>query len=192
MFKLGNIFRTNTKGASASTFSIRGDPGALHPYAGAAQDNSDIVDGMVHRATLRLRTPLHFLLRDGEVRSASDLPAEADARHEIWTPKLKSWRTMGINVDDAPEGKSSSDCGQVDRAAFLPFLITVRTAYERPAESDAAKMQAVKAVLRQPQHAKWVRKLGGQIATIAKLVKDSKQVGSDHPIKPTEAKGGSE
>lgn len=97
--------------------------------------NCDIISGLRFCATMQLRTPLRVLLRHGEI--FNDLPNEppqiARAQWEgIWTTKTRSFRELGIELDEPPPGHIASSIGPipVDGGDYLKFLIAVREIVE--------------------------------------------------------------
>ena len=95
--------------------------------------NDDVIKGMEFCATMQLRTPLRVLLRHGEIHSnmSAEPPNIAKEMWEgIWIHQLKTWREMGINMDEMPESTMASDIGDVQEEDYLPFLITVRKIVE--------------------------------------------------------------
>lgn len=77
--------------------------------------NADIVKGVRWVSTLDMRTSAICRARDGQVYqlgSGPRPPGHPNCRSTI-TPVLKSWRELGIDVDDAPEGTRASMDGQV-------------------------------------------------------------------------------
>ncbi|ASY62511.1 Phage protein [Sinorhizobium sojae CCBAU 05684] len=77
--------------------------------------NSDVIKGVVWVATLDHRTTAVCRGRDGKVYpldSGPRPPAHINCRSST-APVLKSWKEMGINLKEAPEGTRASMDGQV-------------------------------------------------------------------------------
>lgn len=77
--------------------------------------NSDIIKGEQWVSTLDGRTTLICMGRDGTVYPVGKgprPPAHVNCR-SLTIPVLKSWREMGINLEDAPPGTRASMNGQV-------------------------------------------------------------------------------
>lgn len=86
------------------------------------QENADIVKGVRWVATLDGRTSAVCRARDGEVYpldSGPRPPAHPGCRSST-SPVLKSWRELGIDLDDAPEGMRASMDGQVPASTTYP------------------------------------------------------------------------
>ncbi len=119
---------------NTSTFEIRsGEPLATF------QQHQDVVDGLVFSATLQLRTLLRVLAKHGEIHSDPNRPPPVYAKEMwegIWMPKTKTWRELGLDVDEEPESTMSSDIGYVKASEYLPFLIATRKAAELEAPID--------------------------------------------------------
>lgn len=127
--------------------------------------NTDVISGWRFCATMQLRTPLRVLSRHGEVHEGTSSEPPIIAREQwegIWLHKLRSFRELGLDMDDATF-PMASDIGQVpsDGGDYLPFLLAVRTAAEGDG-SIAERREAVATVLRDPAHRKFVRAHGGQ------------------------------
>jgi hypothetical protein len=125
---------------------------------GALLENKDnnAIKGLVYHATLQLRTPLKVLLMDGERLNEGVPPTADEAWHGIWLPEIKSWKEIGIDLEEIPESKESSDIGLVKHDEYLPFLIDIRKAIESGG-SIQDKIGRLKDVLRIKQYAKFVR-----------------------------------
>jgi len=93
--------------------------------------NSDIVDGMQFSATLQIRTPLEVLKHHGELFRGppSQAPQYGSQADGIWTFKTRTYRELGIAVDE-PEHTHASDAGAIKPSLYLPFLIQFRTIVE--------------------------------------------------------------
>ncbi|MCW2309711.1 phage head morphogenesis protein [Rhodobium gokarnense] len=112
-FKDG-ILETNRRGAEAVVRT------AVNHTATVARNevykaNESVIKGVRWVATLDSRTTLICASRDGKVYpvdSGPRPPAHWNCRSTT-TPVLKSWKEMGINLREAPEGTRASLDGQV-------------------------------------------------------------------------------
>jgi hypothetical protein len=74
--------------------------------------------------TMQLRAPLKWLQRHREYCEGADRPTEQlPPEHASWVPVVKTWRSLGIEVDEVPHTTMASQIGQipVDSGDFLPF-----------------------------------------------------------------------
>jgi len=97
------------------------------------KDNDDVIKGMEFCATMQLRTPLHVLLRHGEIHTNmnTEPPVIVKEMWEgIWNIQLTSWEELGIDLPELPDSTVSSDIGQIKVEDYLPFLISVRKIVE--------------------------------------------------------------
>lgn len=81
-------------------------------------DNTDVIKGVQWSSTLDARTTPVCQSRDGKVYpvdSGPRPPAHMRCRSTT-VPVLKSWRELGINLDEAPPGTRASMDGQVSEA----------------------------------------------------------------------------
>ncbi|MBB1091076.1 hypothetical protein HUU61_07215 [Rhodopseudomonas palustris] len=95
--------------------------------------NDDIIAGWELSVTMQRRTPLTWLLRHREFHEGIDRPTEiVPMQHACWVPVLRSWRSLGIDMDEVPETTMASEVGQipVDGGDFLPFLLEYRMIVE--------------------------------------------------------------
>jgi len=79
------------------------------------QENQDVVKGEAWRSTLDGKTSEICIARDGKVYKVGvgpRPPAHPNCRSTI-VPVLKSWKELGINLKEAPEGTRASLNGQV-------------------------------------------------------------------------------
>lgn len=77
--------------------------------------NTSVVKGVLWRSTLDARTSEICMARDGkvyEVDKGPRPPAHPNCRSTI-TPVLKSWKELGIDLKEAPEGTRATMDGQV-------------------------------------------------------------------------------
>jgi hypothetical protein len=103
--------------------------------------NDDVLAGWEMSVTMQLRTPLKWLQRHrefhaGAVRPDEELPPE----HACWVPVTKTWRAIGVDVEDVPETTMASQVGQIsiDGGDFLPFLMEYRMIVEDAADALTA------------------------------------------------------
>lgn len=90
-----------------------------------------VIVGYEFVATMQCRNTLSVLEQHGRIES---LPPEElpDIINEpwqgIWVPKSKSWRSIGINVNEFSPGAMASEIGYipVDGGDYLRFLLTVK------------------------------------------------------------------
>lgn len=97
------------------------------------KNNHDILDGLQFNATLQLRSPLRVLLRHGEIHTDIDTAPPQIIKEMwegIWIAKSKTYRELGIDIDEPPQGTHASDAGQVIPDDYLPFLIAIRKIVE--------------------------------------------------------------
>ena len=99
----------------------------------AWEENQDLITGLKFHATMQLRTPLRVLIRHGEIHS--DINTEPpqithEMREGIWTAKRKTFRELGLDIDEFQESTVASHIGQIKASDYLPFLISVREIVE--------------------------------------------------------------
>jgi hypothetical protein len=88
---------------------------------------------------MQLCTPLKWLRRHGEYHVGADRPTEAlPPEHACWVPVAKSWRDLGIDMDEVPH-TMASQVGYLpaDGGDFLPFLTEYRMIVEGAADALA-------------------------------------------------------
>jgi hypothetical protein len=93
----------------------------------------DLLAGWELSVTMQRRTPLAWLLRHREFHEGSDRPTEiVPMQHACWVPVNRSWRSLGIDMDEIPETTMASEIGQIPASGgdFLPFLIEYRMIVE--------------------------------------------------------------
>ena len=108
-------------------------------------ENEDVISGMEFSATMQLRTPLEYLERHGDVfTDPKDFP-DIDRSHGCLVPKLKSWKELGINLKESPEGSMASDIGPIPTSGgkYLEFLKDFR----RIVESDMLPEERMRQIL---------------------------------------------
>ena len=99
----------------------------------ASSGFDDVIAGWEMSVTMQLRTPLKWLRRHGEFCAGAERPEEAlPMEHACWVPVSKTWRELGIDVDEIPESTMASPIGQIsiDGGDFLPFLMEYRMIVE--------------------------------------------------------------
>ena len=99
----------------------------------AYQQHQDVINRLEFSVTLQLRTPLRVLLKDGAIHKDpnNSPPAYAKELWEgIWIAQRKTFRELGLDVDELPESTSASSIGYVLRGEYLPFLIAIREVVE--------------------------------------------------------------
>lgn len=109
----------------ADTFTIRLDD---QSYIA----NQDIVDGLKFSATLNINTPLSVLRHHGDFFRGpfSEAPIYGTQADGVWLFKMKTFRDLGIDVDELPDSSRASDIGSVTTSDYLPFLVQFRSVVE--------------------------------------------------------------
>lgn len=120
-----------------------------------------VLAGAEYSAVLHLTVPLRFLLKDGAVSQNPSAVPESEWKYGGWVPRAKSWREMGVDLDEMPEGTSATHIGPMLRSQYLPFLKAVRTAVEAGGTVHD-RIESLRGVLRDKAFAGFVRKHGGQ------------------------------
>jgi hypothetical protein len=122
--------------------------------------HSDILDVLRFVATLHATTPYDVLIHHGEIFAGppSKAPVYGSRADGIWTPKTKSWRDLGIDIDDMPEGTHASDIGLMFPSEYLPFLIQFRSIVESNSPPEE-KLNGLESYAQSsPSHARiWAR-----------------------------------
>lgn len=96
-------------------------------------DDHDLIAGWELMVTMQRRTPLAWLLRHREFREGAERPTEiVPMQHACWVPVTRSWRSLGMDIDEMPEATIASEVGQIPRSGgdFLPFLMEYRMIVE--------------------------------------------------------------
>lgn len=150
-----------------------GEPRRFDIPGPAGRANADIISGYRFVATMQLRTPLRVLRRHGEMHVRVDTcpPHIAQAPWEgVWVPVTKTFRELGLDIDDPPIGTMASSVGQIpaDGGEFLKFLIAARSIAEGSG-STVDKRRALAQALRLPSWEKFVLALGGMKSVVAGL-----------------------
>lgn len=108
--------------------------GAQQSLSLAEWDNHNIIKGLKFVATMQLRTPLRVLKHHGEVFNGSGAPPSyaKETWEGIWVPVTKSFRELGIPIDDFI-GKMASSIGPIPSTGgdFLKFILAVRCIVEQ-------------------------------------------------------------
>jgi len=133
---------------------------ALYKLEEFALANADVIDGWSLCVTMDRRTPLTWLLRHGE---QAENPTEVPQEHGIWVPIPKTFRELGIDIDEMTAGTMSSEIGYIlsDGGHFLPFLI----AYREIVENDQSRTEALNQLTALGEHYSDItEKLGVDIA----------------------------
>jgi len=140
-------FKKLISGTSAKSYPVRKTVGELQNEPLSAWGNDDIITGLKFSATLQLRTPLRVLMRHGEIHTDpnTEPPKIAMEMWEgIWTTKTKTFRELGIDVDE-PKGTHASHIGPVLPEDYIPLLIAIRKIVEldEPIDSRIKKLRAM-------------------------------------------------
>jgi hypothetical protein len=119
----------------------------------AWKDNQDVISGLEFIATLQLRTPLRVLLRHGEIHTnINTAPPQIikELWEGIWTAKTKTYRELGVDIDEVTGLTCASDIGQIPRdgGEYLKFLIAIRKIVEldEPIENRIDKLREMQMV----------------------------------------------
>jgi|GEM_PF-3094390 len=102
---------------------------------------SDILNGYKFTAIMQCRTPLSVLVQHGrlEKKPMHRLPLIAKEQWQgVWIPVLKSYRELGMDVNEIPMGTMASEIGQIpeDGGDYLRFLIFARTIKESKGSNE--------------------------------------------------------
>jgi len=106
--------------------------------------DDDLITGFEFNATMQLRTPLRVLEWHGKTYSdkRNKPPHIVKEMWEgCWAPQIKTWRELGIDIDEPPDDTMASDIGYVSDSEYLPFLIAVRKIVEQPASIESRIVQ---------------------------------------------------
>ena len=116
---------------SAQSLVIRLDDQSYH-------SSSDLLEGVRFSATLQIRTPLRVLTHHGEFFKGppSQAPVYGSEADGIWIFKTKTFRDLGVTVDEPPESTHASDVGPIEPSRYLPFLIEFRSIVESNMSHD--------------------------------------------------------
>jgi hypothetical protein len=107
--------------------------------------NNDLVKGLRFAATLDITTPLSVLLHHGEAFSGppEKAPRYGTEQDGIWLPEVKTWRELGVDIDEMSKGESASDVGPAEDSEYVAFLIDFRKIVEGQDSIDG-KITAIK------------------------------------------------
>lgn len=91
----------------------------------------DHITGYKFTATMQMRTPAKVLHQHGRIERVASwkLPKIVNESWQgIWSPVAKTWREIGIEIDEMPMGTMASDIGQVpaDGGDYLRFLLFIK------------------------------------------------------------------
>jgi hypothetical protein len=109
--------------------------------------NQDIFKGLIFKATLQIRTPLSVLIHHGETFSGPPSKAPRYGTDGVWSPVTKTFRELGIDIDEISEGTEASEVGPVRASEYIPFLIDFRKIVEAQ-ESIDVKIVNIKKLCR--------------------------------------------
>lgn len=121
------VFGGANDNRNATTTSLNIQPKAL------VVNSSNLIKSMEFSATMQLRTPLRVLKRHAEIHSdaSTEPPKIAKELWEgVWVPQVKTWREMGVDINEISESSMASNIGQIKASEYLPFLISVRELVE--------------------------------------------------------------
>jgi hypothetical protein len=109
-------------------------------------DNTNVLKGMQFVATMMLRTPLNVLEHHGETFEGpvSNAPIYGTQADGIWVPKVKTWREMGIDMDELPPSVMASEIGPIPENGgdYLLFLKDFRRIVES-SDSVESKIERI-------------------------------------------------
>lgn len=113
------------------------------------KDEDNIIKGLTFYATLNIRTPLSVLIHHAETFSGplDEIPRYGTEADGIWLPVTKTWRELGINMDEMSEVEAASDVGPIEASEYIPFLIDFRKIVEGQDSIDV-KMANIKKLCR--------------------------------------------
>jgi hypothetical protein len=153
---LTTIFQRKPAQAVQAESMRLGNLDANHPYAVFTEDRrGDVISGMCFHATHQLRTPLRILQRNGQILPlGTDFPNDFEQWMGIWVPRTKTFRDLGLDIDEIPPSKVASDIGPVNSIEYLPFLIAIREIVEDQSLIIADRKIGIKTVCRHPKFQK--------------------------------------
>lgn len=133
-------------------------------------DNQDIIKELKFVATMQLRTPLRVLKHHGEIFNGSGPPPSyaKEMWEGIWVPVTKSFRELGIPIDD-PISEMASSIGPIPSTGgkFLKFILAVRHIVEQNKPINTRRNELL-VELKNDEWRDYVQKLGG----IDKIIKN--------------------
>ena len=134
----------------------------------------DLFSGWVYQTVFRLETPLTSLLNHGEFKeSIVELEAvTSNDKHGGWIQKTRSFREMGLDVDEVKNTFIASIVGPIspDGGLFLDYLIELRKIVESAMEI-AIKKELLEDALSKQQYYGFNMMLGGKKQIIKILFK---------------------
>ena len=113
----------------------------------------DVFKGYEFNATLQLRTPLRVLKHHKEriLDNNKILPNYVKEQWEgYWLPITKTYREMGIDIDEVPKGTCSTDLGSLsvkEQELYFNFLLKFHTISESEKEVKE-KISAIKNLIK--------------------------------------------
>lgn len=111
---------------------------------------------------MQVRTPLRILNRHGQVLPlGAKLPDDFEPWMGIWVPKPKTFREMGLDIDEPGEGAMASMAGPVRASDYLPFLVAVRGIVEDAGQGIGEGVSKLQAVCARQEFARFVAAEGG-------------------------------
>lgn len=139
----GRLFATSATEEPRRAGILSGEVAQMSPAdVGRALGSCDLITGMTFFATHQLRTPLRILQRNGEAHLDMHTPPPAIAEElwqGIWLPRTRTWRDLGVNMDEFSPTTVASDAGPVISDEYLPFLVAVRKIVEQQTSIEARR-----------------------------------------------------
>lgn len=114
----------------------------------------DMISGWRLNASLQRRTPLCWLLRNGEFHSGPKRPDEPlPTEYAGWLPETMTWRELGMDMPEFPL-LVASEYGSVPQhgGKLLPFLIDYRRIVEAGSDSDEENKRLRELYLNYPEY----------------------------------------
>lgn len=130
----------------------------LEEWSWAYNGNDELMNGLIFQATLQLRTPLEVLKHHNEVFNNKHKAPPQYAKEGwegMWLPNLKTWREMGIDEDELPNHKVSTDIGSLEddeAEKYYKFLLEFHTIVENNSLSAKDKINQLEALYRDNPH----------------------------------------
>ncbi len=122
------------------------------------RDFDDLVKGFIFRPTLKLKTPLWLLKKDGELfqGEVEDLPKYGDDSQCFWSTKFDP------KYDFLSKGRTSaSDAGQVIREQYITYAIS----YREIIEGELSVIDKINAINELPKSSSTHRTIHNKIVT---------------------------
>lgn len=149
-----HLFKKESPYADGSVGDLQNKP--LEQWAWA---DDNVVKGLTFHATLQLRTPLAILKHHNEIFQDRNMPPPPQYAKEgwegIWLPLLRTFREIGIDVDDPEEGGCASDIGSLDANQakdYYEFLLKFHTISEDNNLNVEEKINQLKNLYHSNQH----------------------------------------